>query len=97
MSALARWFRANGHQVSGYDKTETPLTLALTAEGIAIHYADAVENIPAEIRENREKTKTRKKRSDARSISRALRFRDFAFSPFRDYSSHHKRIYSKYQ
>ena len=56
MSALARWFRANGHQVSGYDKTETPLTRALTAEGIAIHYADAVENIPAEIRENRTQT-----------------------------------------
>ncbi|MET4073577.1 Mur ligase family protein [Hymenobacter sp. UYCo722] len=56
MSALARWFRANGHQVSGYDKTETPLTRALAAEGIAIHYADAVENIPAEIRENRVQT-----------------------------------------
>ena len=56
MSALARWFRANGHQVSGYDKTETPLTQALAAEGIAIHYADAVENIPAEIRENRTQT-----------------------------------------
>lgn len=56
MSALARWFRANGHQVSGYDKTETPLTQALTSEGIAIHYADAVENIPAEIRANREQT-----------------------------------------
>jgi UDP-N-acetylmuramate--alanine ligase len=50
MSALARWFKANGHQVSGYDKTETPLTQALQAEGIAVHYADAVENIPAEIR-----------------------------------------------
>jgi UDP-N-acetylmuramate--alanine ligase len=56
MSALARWFRANGHQVSGYDKTETPLTQALAAEGIAVHYADAVESIPAEIRENREQT-----------------------------------------
>ncbi len=56
MSALARWFRANGHQVSGYDKTETPLTRALVAEGIAIHYADAVENIPAEIRAHREQT-----------------------------------------
>ena len=56
MSALARWFRANGHQVSGYDKTETPLTLALAAEGIAIHYTDAVENIPAEIRAHREQT-----------------------------------------
>ncbi|MDO7852061.1 UDP-N-acetylmuramate--L-alanine ligase [Hymenobacter convexus] len=56
MSALARWFQANGHQVSGYDKTETPLTRALAAEGIAIHYADAVENIPAAVRENREQT-----------------------------------------
>ena len=56
MSALARWFRANGHQVSGYDKTETPLTQALAAEGIAIHYADVVENIPAEIRTHRAQT-----------------------------------------
>ncbi|WP_019947863.1 UDP-N-acetylmuramate--L-alanine ligase [Hymenobacter aerophilus] len=52
MSALARWFRANGHVVSGYDKTRTPLTDALTAEGITIHYDDAVENIPAAVREN---------------------------------------------
>ena len=56
MSALARWFRANGHRVSGYDKTETPLTQALAAEGIAVHYADAVANIPAEIRANRAQT-----------------------------------------
>lgn len=56
MSALARWFQANGHQVSGYDKTETPLTLALQAEGIAVHYADAVENIPLEIREHKAAT-----------------------------------------
>ena len=53
MSALARWFKANGHQVSGYDKTETPLTQALQAEGIAVHYTDAVENIPAEIQANK--------------------------------------------
>jgi UDP-N-acetylmuramate--alanine ligase len=52
MSALARWFKANGHSVSGYDKTETPLMQALQAEGIAVHYADAVEHIPVEIREN---------------------------------------------
>ena len=56
MSALARWFRANGHQVSGYDKTETPLTQALQAEGIAVHYTDAVENIPREIQENKAQT-----------------------------------------
>ncbi|PJJ59318.1 UDP-N-acetylmuramate--L-alanine ligase [Hymenobacter chitinivorans] len=56
MSALARWFQANGHRVSGYDKTATPLTEALAAEGIRIHYDDAVESIPAEVRENREQT-----------------------------------------
>ncbi|WP_245897464.1 UDP-N-acetylmuramate--L-alanine ligase [Hymenobacter nivis] len=56
MSALARWFRANGHQVSGYDKTATPLTQALEAEGIAVHYADVVENIPAAVRENKAQT-----------------------------------------
>jgi UDP-N-acetylmuramate--alanine ligase len=56
MSALARWFQANGHRVSGYDKTVTPLTEALTAEGIRIHYDDAVASIPAEVRENRAQT-----------------------------------------
>ncbi|RYU79456.1 UDP-N-acetylmuramate--L-alanine ligase [Hymenobacter persicinus] len=56
MSALARWFQANGHSVSGYDKTPTPLTQALTAEGIVIHYDDAVNSIPAAVRENRAQT-----------------------------------------
>ena len=56
MSALARWFKANGHSVSGYDKTETPLTLALQAEGIAVHYTDEVANIPAEIQANKAQT-----------------------------------------
>ena len=56
MSALARWFWANGHSVSGYDKTRTPLTAALETEGMAVHYHDAVENIPAEIRENKAQT-----------------------------------------
>ena len=56
MSALARWFQANGHQVSGYDKTRTPLTDALEAEGIAVHFDDAVESIPAAVRANRDQT-----------------------------------------
>ncbi|MBJ6145108.1 UDP-N-acetylmuramate--L-alanine ligase [Hymenobacter sp. BT559] len=56
MSALARWFKANGHRVSGYDKTETPLTQALEAEGIAVHYVDDVANIPAEVQANRAQT-----------------------------------------
>jgi UDP-N-acetylmuramate--alanine ligase len=56
MSALARWFHTNGHHVSGYDKTETPLTLALQTEGIAVHYTDEVESIPAEVRANKAQT-----------------------------------------
>ena len=56
MSALARWFKANGHSVSGYDKTETPLTQALEAEGIAVHYVDDVANIPAEVQANKAQT-----------------------------------------
>jgi len=40
MSALARYFRSRGVAVSGYDRTETPLTRQLKEEGIAIHYDD---------------------------------------------------------
>ena len=46
MSALARWFNANGYNVGGYDKTSSPLTEALVAEGIDIHYDDQVGRIP---------------------------------------------------
>ena len=34
MSALARYFKQTGAQVSGYDRTPTPLTDALTVEEI---------------------------------------------------------------
>lgn len=40
MSALARFFNRRGCIVSGYDKTETPLTRQLVSEGIAVHYSD---------------------------------------------------------
>ncbi|UII29236.1 UDP-N-acetylmuramate--L-alanine ligase [Fulvivirga maritima] len=56
MSALARWFAHNGYKVSGYDRTPTALTQKLEEEGVAIHYEDKVENIPAEIIENKEKS-----------------------------------------
>lgn len=46
MSALARFFNKGGIKVSGYDKTITPLTLELEAEGIAIHYSEEVDIIP---------------------------------------------------
>lgn len=42
MSGLARFFKERGVQVSGYDKTETPLTQALVQEGIPVHYTDDV-------------------------------------------------------
>ena len=40
MSALARYFNSRGTKVSGYDKTATPLTRQLEAEGMHIHYED---------------------------------------------------------
>ncbi|MDR0872672.1 MAG: UDP-N-acetylmuramate--L-alanine ligase [Prevotellaceae bacterium] len=40
MSALARYFKAKGYEVSGYDRTRTPLTEELEKEGIAIHYEE---------------------------------------------------------
>ena len=46
MSALARYFHRSGHSVSGYDRTPSPLTAELEAEGIAIHYDDRPEQLP---------------------------------------------------
>ena len=46
MSALARYFKFHGKEVSGYDKTETTLTNQLTEEGIPVHYEDNVELPP---------------------------------------------------
>jgi len=52
MSALARYFKRIGKNVAGYDKTPTHLTHELEAEGIAIHYTDALENINESYRNN---------------------------------------------
>jgi UDP-N-acetylmuramate--alanine ligase len=46
MSALARYFKTKGISVSGYDKTETTLTVQLVAEGIPVHYEDNVDLVP---------------------------------------------------
>lgn len=46
MSALARYFKAIGKNVSGYDKTETELTQDLASIGIDIHFEDAIGLIP---------------------------------------------------
>ena len=45
MSALERYFNANGYRVGGYDKTPSPLTEALISEGIDIHYEDNIEAV----------------------------------------------------
>lgn len=46
MSALARYFYQKGCEVSGYDKTPSPLTKRLEEEGILIHYEDNPQLIP---------------------------------------------------
>lgn len=46
MSALARYFKAIGKNVSGYDKTETELTIELSTLGINIHFEDKIDLIP---------------------------------------------------
>lgn len=54
MSALARWFMHLGKKVSGYDRTETPLTRKLTQEGANIHYENAIEHIPTEVLQSKD-------------------------------------------
>ncbi|TRX42249.1 UDP-N-acetylmuramate--L-alanine ligase [Flavobacterium restrictum] len=47
MSALARYFKAIGKEVSGYDKTPSILTNELIESGIAIHFEDNITLIPS--------------------------------------------------
>jgi len=47
MSALERYFLAQGLEVGGYDKTPSELTRRLEQEGVLLHYEDNVESIPA--------------------------------------------------
>ena len=46
MSALARYFAANGKNVAGYDKVASEITAALEKQNIAIHYSDSIKEIP---------------------------------------------------
>ena len=46
MSALARYFKYIGKEVSGYDKTPTILTNELIDSGIDIHFEDDINLIP---------------------------------------------------
>lgn len=56
MSALARYFKAGGYRVGGYDRTPSVLTRKMQEEeGIEINYNDASEEIAIEFR-NRQTT-----------------------------------------
>lgn len=54
MSALARYFKAKGFAVAGYDRTPSELTRELEREGISIHYEDDLQLIPSEFRDKSE-------------------------------------------
>lgn len=56
MSAIARYFKAYGLKVAGYDRTSTPLTDELRDEGIKIHFTDDVHEIPSEFTSDNTKT-----------------------------------------
>lgn len=45
MSSLARYFKHEGKNVAGYDRTETQLTKNLVSEGIDVKYDDNVDTI----------------------------------------------------
>ena len=49
MSALARYFNLKGYEVSGYDKTPSPLTDTLSEEGVLIHFEDLGNQIGKQI------------------------------------------------
>lgn len=52
MSAIARYFKALGFTVAGYDKTRTELCVALENEGIEIVYDENYELIPELVYKN---------------------------------------------
>lgn len=49
MSAIARFLHQRGDNVSGYDRTPSPLTRQLEQEGIPVHYDDDPSLIPSHI------------------------------------------------
>ena len=46
MSALARYYRSKGVNVSGYDKTQSSLTAELEKEGMSVHFEEDLDKIP---------------------------------------------------
>lgn len=51
MSAIARYFKRKGMEVSGYDRTPSALTSALMDEGIGVHFEDDPSFIPGDVDE----------------------------------------------
>lgn len=51
MSALVRYFLSEGKFVAGYDRSPSPLTTQLIAEGAQLHFEETPEKIPAECRD----------------------------------------------
>ena len=49
MSAIARYWKFKGLNVSGYDKTPSDLTAQLQAEGIDVHYEDNTDYVPKDV------------------------------------------------
>ena len=49
MSALARYFKQQGAEVSGYDKTSTHLTEQLEREGIPVTFEDDINSLPKDV------------------------------------------------
>src|SRR5690554_1789009 len=49
MSALARYFKMQGKNVLGYDRTPSDLTNELISEGMPITFIDKVSEIPTEV------------------------------------------------
>ncbi len=48
MSALARYFRRQGKEVSGYDRSRNALTAQLETEGMNVHYTDDPAFVPCD-------------------------------------------------
>jgi len=49
MSAIARYMNANGVEIHGYDRENSPLTEQMISEGMRIHFTENIEKIPQEI------------------------------------------------
>ena len=51
MSALVRYFLAEGKFVGGYDRTPSELTKRLIEEGAVLHFEENIDLIPAECKD----------------------------------------------